>query len=49
MLPPQVAYDTAYSIVTKRKWAIVDARPPQANREGIIQGGGAHADHGLSR
>ena len=36
-VPPQVAYDTAYSIVTKRKWAIVDARPPQANREGIIQ------------
>jgi uncharacterized protein (DUF1499 family) len=34
---PQVAYDTAYSVVTKRKWAIVDARPPQANREGIIQ------------
>ena len=23
---PQVAYDTAYAIVTKRKWAIVDAR-----------------------
>jgi uncharacterized protein (DUF1499 family) len=36
-VPSQVAYDTAYSIVTKRKWAIVDARPPQANREGIIQ------------
>jgi uncharacterized protein (DUF1499 family) len=36
-VPPQVAYDTAYSVVTKRKWAIVDARPPQANREGIIQ------------
>jgi uncharacterized protein (DUF1499 family) len=36
-VPPQVAYDTAYSIVTKRKWAIVDARSPQANREGIIQ------------
>jgi len=36
-VPPQVAYDTAYSVVTKRKWAIVDARPPQANREGVIQ------------
>jgi uncharacterized protein (DUF1499 family) len=36
-VPPQVAYDTAYAIVTKRKWAIVDARPPQANRDGIVQ------------
>jgi uncharacterized protein (DUF1499 family) len=36
-VPPQVAYDTAYAVVTKRKWAIVDARPPQANRDGIIQ------------
>jgi uncharacterized protein (DUF1499 family) len=36
-VPPQTAYDTAYAIVTKRKWAIVDARPPQPNREGIIQ------------
>jgi uncharacterized protein (DUF1499 family) len=34
---PQVAYDTAYAVITKRKWVIVDARPPQAGREGIIE------------
>jgi len=35
--PPKVAYDTAYAVVTKRKWAIVDARAPQPNRDGIIE------------
>jgi len=34
---PQVAYDTAYAVITKRKWVIVDARPPQAGRDGIIE------------
>ncbi len=34
---PQVAYDTAYSVITKRKWVIVDARPPAAGRDGIIE------------
>ena len=34
---PQIAYDTAYSVITKRKWVIVDARPPQAGRDGIIE------------
>jgi uncharacterized protein (DUF1499 family) len=35
---PQQAYDTAYQVMTKRKWRILDARPPQANRrEGRIE------------
>lgn len=29
---PQATYDAALAIVTKRKWRIVDARTPQANR-----------------
>jgi uncharacterized protein (DUF1499 family) len=29
---PQVAYDAAFAIITKRKWRIVDARPPIAGR-----------------
>jgi uncharacterized protein (DUF1499 family) len=35
----QAAYDTAMAIVTKRKWRIVDARPPQqaTRREGRIE------------
>jgi uncharacterized protein (DUF1499 family) len=34
---PQVAYDAAFNIITKRKWAIVDAHPPQAGRDGVIE------------
>ena len=35
---PQKAYDIALAIVTKRKWRIVDARPPQPpRREGHIE------------
>jgi uncharacterized protein (DUF1499 family) len=35
---PQAAYDAAFGVVTKRKWVIVNARPPQADRrEGIIE------------
>jgi uncharacterized protein (DUF1499 family) len=30
--PPQVAYDAALEVVTKRKWRIVDARAPQVGR-----------------
>jgi len=34
----RAAYDAAYAVITKRKWTIVDARPPQADRrEGIIE------------
>ncbi len=35
---PQQAYDAALAVITKRKWLIIDARPPQANRrEGRIE------------
>ena len=35
---PQETYDTALAVVTKRRWFIVDARPPQAGRrEGRIE------------
>ena len=36
---PQEAYDAALKIVTKRKWRVVDARPPQVAppREGLIE------------
>lgn len=35
---PQEAYNAALKIITKRKWRIVDARPPQAaTRDGIIE------------
>jgi uncharacterized protein (DUF1499 family) len=35
---PQAAYDAALAVITKRKWAVVDARPPQAGRrEGHIE------------
>jgi uncharacterized protein (DUF1499 family) len=37
-VPPQQAYDTALAIITKRKWSIVDARPPQpGRRDGRIE------------
>ena len=31
-VPPQMAYDAAVDVVTKRKWRIVDARAPQVGR-----------------
>jgi uncharacterized protein (DUF1499 family) len=36
---PQEAYDAALKVITKRKWHIVDARPPQAAapREGRVE------------
>ena len=35
---PQEAYDTALAVVTRRKWRIVDARPPQpGRRDGLIE------------
>ena len=37
-VPPQAAYDTALSVITKHKWRVVDARPPQAGRrDGLIE------------
>jgi uncharacterized protein (DUF1499 family) len=34
---PQVAYNLALKLVTKRKWHIVDAEPPTPGREGVIE------------
>ena len=34
---PQQAYDTALAVVTKRRWSVVDYRPPQGRREGRIE------------
>ena len=37
-LNPQEAYDTALAVITRRKWRIVDARPPQGGRrDGLIE------------
>lgn len=36
--PPQIAYEIALALATKRKWRVVDARPPTATRrEGTIE------------
>jgi len=36
--PVKLAYDTALALVTKRKWQLVDARPPAAGRrEAVIE------------
>jgi uncharacterized protein (DUF1499 family) len=35
---PQEAYDNALAVITKRKWRVVDARPPQpGRRDGLIE------------
>ena len=37
-VPPQQAYETALGILTRRKWRIVDSRPPQpGRRDGLIE------------
>jgi hypothetical protein len=37
-LPPQQAYDTTLALINKRKWLVVDARPPTPpRREGKIE------------
>jgi uncharacterized protein (DUF1499 family) len=37
-LMPRAAYDTALALVTKRKWLIVDQRPPApGRRDGVIE------------
>jgi uncharacterized protein (DUF1499 family) len=33
----RVAYDTAFTVITKHKWVIVDARAPQPGRDGVIE------------
>lgn len=36
--PPRVAYDIALTLVKKRKWQVVDARPPApGRRDGVIE------------
>jgi uncharacterized protein (DUF1499 family) len=36
---PQEAYDAVLKVIAKRKWHVVDARPPQPNgpRDGLIE------------
>ena len=37
-VPPKLVYDTALALVTKRKWHVVNARPPPAGRrEAVIE------------
>jgi hypothetical protein len=37
-VPPKLVYDSALALVTKRKWHVVDARPPAAGRrEAVIE------------
>ena len=37
-VPPKLVYDAALALVTKRKWHVVDARPPAAGRrEAVIE------------
>lgn len=36
-VPPKTAYDVTLGIVTKRKWLIVDSRPPTPTRPGTIE------------
>jgi len=37
-VPPKVAYDVVLELATKRKWLLVDTRPPAAGRrEGVIE------------
>ncbi|MGN6571928.1 MAG: DUF1499 domain-containing protein [Pseudolabrys sp.] len=37
-LPLRTAYDTALKVINKRKWLVVDARPPAgARRDGVIE------------
>jgi uncharacterized protein (DUF1499 family) len=33
----RVAYDTAFNVISKHKWVVVDARPPQPGRDGVIE------------
>jgi uncharacterized protein (DUF1499 family) len=37
-VPPKLAYDVALALTSKRKWLLVDTRPPAAGRrEGVIE------------
>ena len=48
--PPKLVYDIALALVTKRKWRVADARRAGAGApRRRDRGGGALADHGISR
>ena len=34
---PKAAYDGAMNVITKRKWRVVDSRPPEPGRDGHIE------------
>ena len=36
-VPPQRAYEITLALINKRKWRVVDERPPQPRREGRIE------------
>ena len=36
-VPPAIAYEAIYTVITKRKWRIVEARRPQPRRDGHIE------------
>lgn len=36
-VPPKAAYDIALALATKRKWLLVDSRPPAGRRDGVIE------------
>jgi uncharacterized protein (DUF1499 family) len=35
--PPKLAFDVTLALINKRKWNVVDARPPQPGRPGTIE------------
>ncbi len=35
--PPKLTYDVTLALINKRKWNVVDARPPQPGRAGTIE------------
>lgn len=35
--PPKLTYDVTLALIGKRKWNVVDARPPQPGRQGTIE------------
>ena len=49
-VPAQRAYEVTLALVNKRKWLVIDERPPQPpRRDRPHRGGGANADHGIPR
>ena len=48
-VPALRAYEVTLALVNKRKWRVVDERPPQAAPRRPHRGDRANADHGISR